>query len=95
MFSGFMVDASNIFSFEGLGDTASGMKYSIEWWVFKPKKNGEQVKFYIYNHFVYQNFQPPFCFRHTSINNRSHVSILASVCVLRKRVFMEMTTVYK
>ena len=44
MFNGFMVDASNIFSFSGAKDmSVSKVKYSVEWWVFKPKNNGKQV----------------------------------------------------
>ena len=41
MFRGFMVEASNVFSFEG--EMSSEVKYSVEWWIFKPKKSGEQV----------------------------------------------------
>ena len=36
-----MVEASNIFSFAG--KMSLDVKYSVEWWIFKPKKNGEQV----------------------------------------------------
>ena len=50
MFTGFMVDASNIMTFESVGNMSSDVKYSIEFWIFKPKENGEQV----YNHQVLQ-----------------------------------------
>ena len=43
MFTGFMVDASNIMTFESVGNMSSDVKYSIEFWIFKPKSNGEQV----------------------------------------------------
>ena len=43
LFSGFMVDASNIFRFEGLGNVTSGSKFAVEWWIFKPQKSGQQV----------------------------------------------------
>ena len=44
MFTGFMVDDSNILTFEAVGKNPSETKYSLEWWIFKPKVNGEQVK---------------------------------------------------
>ena len=43
MFTGFMVDASNIMKFESVGNMSTDIKYSIEFWIFKPKSNGEQV----------------------------------------------------
>ena len=43
MFTGFMVDASNIMTFESVGNMSSDVKYSVEFWIFKPKSNGEQV----------------------------------------------------
>ena len=46
MFTGFMVDDSNILKFEAVGNMSSDKKYSVEWWIFKPKETGEQV----YNH---------------------------------------------
>ena len=44
MFSFFMVDDSNIMAFEHLGNLSSNVKYAVEWWVFKPEKNGQQVR---------------------------------------------------
>ena len=46
MFSSFMVDDSNIFAFEGGRNSSMKMKYSIDWSIFKPEKNGQQVIFY-------------------------------------------------
>ena len=43
MFSSFMVDDSNIFGFEGGENVIDGSKYSVEWWIFKPEENGQQV----------------------------------------------------
>ena len=43
MFSGFMVDGSNILKFEGVGNVISNEKFAVEWWIFKPKENGQQV----------------------------------------------------
>ena len=43
MFTGFMVDDSNILKFEAVGNMSSDRKYSVEWWIFKPKGTGEQV----------------------------------------------------
>ena len=45
MFTGFMVDASNILRFEGIGAQTLDSQYSVEWWVFKPKNSGQQVIF--------------------------------------------------
>jgi hypothetical protein len=42
-----MVDDSNILGFEGGGNSTSEVKYSVEWWIFKPEKNGQQVIYYI------------------------------------------------
>ena len=43
MFSGFMVDASNIMRFEGVGNLSSNMEYSMEFWIFKPTTLSQQV----------------------------------------------------
>ena len=45
MFSGFMVDASNIFRFEGAGESNSSSEYSLEWGIFKPAADKRQVNF--------------------------------------------------
>ena len=45
MFSGFMVDASNIFRFEGAGESNSSSEYSLEWGIFKPAADKQQVRF--------------------------------------------------
>ena len=42
MFTEFMVDASNIFSFERVGDLP-GVEHALEWWIFKPSETGQQV----------------------------------------------------
>ena len=44
MFSGFMVDASNIMKFEAAQNFDSSAKYSVEWWIFKPSMDNKQVK---------------------------------------------------
>ena len=44
MFTAFMDDAANIMSFYGDVDVADSVGYSVELWVFKPKKSGQQVK---------------------------------------------------
>ena len=38
-----MVDDSNIFGFEGGENTKDDAKYSVEWWIFRPEENGQQV----------------------------------------------------
>ena len=43
MFTEFMVDASNILQFEGFSNVTSDIKYSMEFWIFKPKSYGQQV----------------------------------------------------
>ena len=43
MFTGFMVDASNIMKFQGGGNMTSDVKYSVEFWIFKPKSKTQQV----------------------------------------------------
>ena len=43
MFSGFMVDASNILSFKGEDNMFMNVKYAVQLWIFKPKETGEQV----------------------------------------------------
>ena len=43
MFSGFMVDASNIMKFEGAQNLDSSAKYSVQWWIFKPSMDNKQV----------------------------------------------------
>ena len=45
MFTGFMLDASNIIKFEKPGIKT----ISMEWSIFKPQKNGQQVKFKLYD----------------------------------------------
>ena len=60
MFSGFMVDASNIMKFEGAEHLDSSAKYSVEWWIFKPSMDNKQVKNLFYAalskyHHVYNN----------------------------------------
>ena len=42
MFTRFMVDASNILSFKSESEN-SNLKYSLEFWIFKPKPSGKQV----------------------------------------------------
>ena len=37
-----MVDDSNIFTFISPADLSSDIKYSLEWWVFKPEIDGKQ-----------------------------------------------------
>ena len=60
MFSGFMVDASNIMKFEGAENLDSSAKYSVEWWIFKPSMDNKQVQILLYAalskyHHVYNN----------------------------------------
>ena len=43
MFTGFMVDASNIFTFRGIGNLTADLDYSIEFWIFKPTTDIEQA----------------------------------------------------
>ena len=45
MFTVLMSDASNIMSFKGDEDVIDGVGYSVELWVFKPSKSGQQVNF--------------------------------------------------
>ena len=52
MFTGFMVDASNIMTFESVGNMSSDVKYSIEFWIFKPKSNGEQVFLHLIHNII-------------------------------------------
>ena len=42
MFSGFMVGASNVLTFKSPADLDEGLKYALEFWVFKPKITGQQ-----------------------------------------------------
>ena len=43
MFTAFMSDASNVMSFYGDSEGDEGVGYSVEFWVFKPRKSGQQV----------------------------------------------------
>ena len=43
MFTAFMSDASNVMSFYGDPEDDEGVGYSVEFWVFKPRKSGQQV----------------------------------------------------
>jgi hypothetical protein len=45
MISSFMVEASNILRFESAGNTSNSEKYSMDFWIFRPKETGEQVYF--------------------------------------------------
>ena len=47
MFSSFMVDDSNVFAFKGGWNLTSNEKYSVEWSIFKPEKNGQQVSVFL------------------------------------------------
>lgn len=42
MFSGFMVGASDVLKFKSPADLGEGLKYAVEFWVFKPKITGQQ-----------------------------------------------------
>ena len=43
MFTAFMDDAANIMSFYGDVDVKDSVGYSVEFWMFKPRKSGRQV----------------------------------------------------
>ena len=46
MFTEFRVDASNIFLFEGAGKSNLSADYSLEWGIFKPAADNQQVWLY-------------------------------------------------
>ena len=48
MFTGFMIDASNLFKFERKQNGIKG-SFSVEFWIFKPAKSGQQVYCYEFN----------------------------------------------
>ena len=48
MFTAFMNEAANIFSFYGDIDVNNGVGYAVELWMYKQQKSGKQVTRTIY-----------------------------------------------
>ena len=45
MFTVFMVDASNMFKFQGFSNETTETSFDVELWIYKPRADGKQVIF--------------------------------------------------